>query len=281
VDAFPLWLSVTATVIAVFAAGYWTGSRHGRRVDELNHRVQLTHASRLSVVGELTTSIAHEISQPLSAILSNADAGGLLLDRGDSSLSEVRAVLADIRRDGSRASEVISRIRLLARKREPVMEILDANAVASEVIAIMGPEARRRQLSLASSLADEPLWIRGDRTLLGQVLVNLLMNAIESVESLPAGTSAGRQASVLLSVSTTADGEPEIRIVDQGQGIPPKAMQRLFESFSTSKPHGMGLGLSISRSIVEAHGGRIRAENNHGPGASIFITLPRYDDQQV
>ncbi|WP_368564699.1 sensor histidine kinase [Pseudoxanthomonas sp. UTMC 1351] len=240
---------------------------------------ELAHASRLSIVGELTASIAHEINQPLGAILSNVDAGEILLDRADPPLDEIRHILADVRRDGLRASDVIRHVRTLVRKRELEMEKLDANAIAADVIALLEPEARRRRIPVASVLSPQHAYVRGDRAHLEQVLINLMLNAMDAVEAMSVshnGTTA--PAPIVIGVSGTSHREIEIWISDAGPGVPAEQLSHLFDSFYTSKPHGMGLGLSIARSIVEAHGGRIRVENNRDSGATFKITLPPYDD---
>lgn len=250
----------------------------GRLTSQRQQR-ELAHASRLSIVGELTASIAHEINQPLGAILNNADAAELLLERPDPSLDEIRQILADIRRDGLRASDVIRHVRKLVRKRELELERLEANAVATEVIALLEPEARQRRILVASSLSPQPVWLRGDRALLEQALINLTMNAMDAVETMGAADNAiSPLPPIVLAVSTTSHGEIEFQLVDAGPGVPAERLGHLFDSFYTSKPHGMGLGLSISRSIVEAHGGSIRAENNRDAGATFRITLPPCDE---
>jgi signal transduction histidine kinase len=240
---------------------------------------ELAHASRLSIVGELTASIAHEINQPLGAILSNVDAGEILLDRADPPLDEIRQILTDVRRDGLRASDVIRHVRTLVRKRELELEKIDANAIAADVIALLEPEARRRRIPVASVLSPRHAYVRGDRTHLEQVLINLMLNAMDAVETIsPADGAASARAPIVIGVSSTRHREIEIWISDAGPGVPVERLSHLFDSFYTSKPHGMGLGLSIARSIAEAHGGRIRVENNRDCGATFKITLPPYED---
>jgi len=240
---------------------------------------ELAHASRLSIVGELTASIAHEINQPLGAILSNVDAGDILLDRADPPLDEIRQILTDVRRDGLRASDVIRHVRTLVRKRELELEKIDANAIAADVIALLEPEARRRRIPVASVLSPQHAYVRGDRTHLEQLLINLMLNAMDAVET--TSNTAGApsvHAPIVIGVSSTRHREIEIWISDAGPGVPAERLSHLFDSFYTSKPHGMGLGLSIARSIAEAHGGRIRVENNRDCGATFKITLPPYED---
>ena len=241
----------------------------------------LAHISRLAVVGELTASIAHEINQPLGAILSNTEAGELLLERNAPPMDELGQILQDIRRDGLRATNVIQQVRTLVRSQEVVLEKLDANAVAEDVIGLVAPEARRRRITLDLLLAAEPVHVRGDRGRLEQVLINLLINALDAMDmDPPRDPLPGAPAEVVLAVSRNATNETEFRITDQGHGIPPEHLDRLFDSFYTSKAHGMGLGLSIARSLVELHGGWIHAENNPHGGATFRVTLPAFQERQ-
>ena len=235
----------------------------------------LAHASRLAIVGELTASLAHEINQPLGAILSNADAGEILLENPQPPLDEIRQIFADIRRDGVRASDVIRHVRKLVRNRELELETLDANAVAAEVTALLAPQARGRRVGISLKLRPQPAYLRGDRALMEQVLINLIINAMDAVEALDTADDAhSPRPPVIVEVSTTGHGEIEFQITDAGIGIPVERLGHLFDSFYTSKAHGMGLGLSISRSIIEAHGGRIHVQNNRGAGATFRVTLP-------
>ena len=238
-------------------------------------RRELAHASRLAVVGQLTASIAHEINQPLGAILSNADAGEILLERPDPPLDELGSILADIRRDGLRASEVIRHVRGLARKPDLEQETLDANELVVGVVALLDADAQRRRIPLQLSMAPGPAWVRVDRAQMQQVLINLVLNAMDAIEAMQARDGTGYVAPpIRLGVSCDAHGEVQFAVADAGTGIPSEQIDQLFDSFYTSKPHGMGLGLSIARSIVEAHGGRIRARNNTGAGATFVVTLP-------
>jgi len=243
---------------------------------------ELASTSRLSIVGELTASLAHEINQPLGAILSNADAGELLLSDPDPPLDEIRQILVDIRRDGVRASDVIRHVRKLVRKRELEFEKLDANVIAIEVIELLGAEARNRRIPIAPSLWPQPAYVYGDRALIEQMLINLLTNAMDSIDSVMAERGTPSAAiPIVLGVSSTSHGEIEFHVADSGAGIPIERLEHLFDSFYTSKAHGMGLGLSIARSIVEAHGGRIRAENNRGGGATFRATFPPFEEAGV
>ena len=228
----------------------------------------LAHAARLAVVGELTGSIAHEINQPLGAILSNAEAAEMLLETAAPPMEEVRNILADIRRDDLRASEVIRRVRGLLRKREPQMLPLDINEVADEVIQLVSADARQRKVELACQFATGLAPVRGDRVHLQQVLLNLILNGLDALADTPVPLRR-------IVVRTERDGDgAKVCVIDSGHGIPPDKLKAVFESFFTTKQHGMGLGLSIARSIVELHGGRLGASNNANRGATFTFTLP-------
>jgi C4-dicarboxylate-specific signal transduction histidine kinase len=231
-------------------------------------RRELTHASRLALVGELTAAIAHEINQPLGAILSNADAADMLLESGSASLDEVRQILDDIRKDDLRASEVIRRLRALLRKRELEMQPLDLNEVTSEVLTIVRAESLRRGVTVETDLAVNLPAVRGDKVHLQQVLLNLVLNGMEAMADMP---DAKR---LTVRTAWNDSGCLEASVSDAGAGIPPDHLPRLFDPFFSTKKEGMGLGLSISRSLVEAHGGRIWAENNLNGGATFRFTVP-------
>jgi signal transduction histidine kinase len=228
----------------------------------------LAHAARLAVIGELTGSIAHEINQPLGAILSNAEAAEMLLETPAPPMEEVRNILADIRKDDLRASEVIRRVRGLLRKREPEMLPLELNEVAEEVIHLVSADARQRKVEIACQFSSELATVRGDRVHLQQVLLNLILNALDAMADTPESLRR-------IVIRTERDGDgAKVCVIDSGHGIPPDKLKAAFESFFTTKEHGMGLGLSIARSIVELHGGRIWASNNASQGATFTFTLP-------
>jgi len=229
----------------------------------------LVHASRVALLGELTASIAHEINQPLGAILSNADAAELLLESESPPLDEVRKILADIRSDDVRASEIIRHIRLLTSKRAVQMESLDINEIAAEVVRLMEVEARRRSVSVHTEFIAAPATIFGHRVRLQQALMNLILNGMEAMSDTP---EADRR--LLVRTATNGERRLEVSVTDSGRGIPPEEFPQLFDSFFTTKEDGMGLGLAIARSIIDAHGGRISAENNSEDGATFRFELP-------
>lgn len=251
--------------------------RQRRQAEEENRqrRQELAHAGRLTAVGELTASISHEINQPLGAILANAEAAEMLLESKGEDVEEIRKILADIRRDDLRASEVVRRVRSLAGKREVEMGPLDANATVEGVVPLLQYEAKRHGVTLVAELDPNLPPVRGDEVSLHQVLINLALNGMETMSA----TSAIRRR-LIIGTRITEKGV-EVRVSDTGHGIPEENYPKLFQSFFTTKAHGVGLGLSICRSIVEAHGGRIRAENNPaGRGATFSFSLPAYEEEQ-
>lgn len=240
-----------------------TDRKHAEEADR-----KLAHSARLAVVGELTALVAHEVNQPLSAILSNAEAAELMLGAADPPLAEIREILADIRKDDLRADEVIRNIRALAHKREMKLEAMDLNVMVAHAVRLASGDALRRRVRIRSELAEELPPVSADRAYLEQVMLNLMVNSMDAMVDVP---EAGRQ----LSVQTKrhdADSV-EVTVVDNGHGITATRMPQLFDSFFTTKSEGMGLGLSISRSIIQSHGGRIWAENGTSGGAVFHFTV--------
>jgi PAS domain S-box-containing protein len=231
-------------------------------------RRELAHAARLAMVGELTASIAHEINQPLNAIMNNADAAEILLESSPAPLDEVRQILVDIRRDDLRASDVIRRLRALLRKREMEVQPVDLNELIQEVLKLVRSEAERRGVAVEAVLAANLPLVLGDKVHLQQVLLNLLLNGMEAMADTP-GTRH-----IILRNAVNENGSVEIAVSDTGPGITTDQLSRLFDPFFSTKKEGMGLGLSIARSLVEAHGGSIWAENNSEGGATFRFTVP-------
>jgi signal transduction histidine kinase len=246
--------------------------RQRRRAESAlqGQRVQLAHAGRLATVGELTATIAHEINQPLGAILSNADAAELLLESGPGALDEVRGILADIRKDDLRASEVIERLRSLLAKHPMSFDRIDLNEVIAQAMRLLEAEANRREIEFETRFESGLPMVLADRVHIQQVVLNLVINAMDAM----AGIDAGRRR-VVVQTSARRGGEVEVAVMDCGRGLAPTDRDRLFEAYFTTKDHGMGLGLSIARTIVEAHGGRIWADAaEHRSGAVFRFTLP-------
>jgi C4-dicarboxylate-specific signal transduction histidine kinase len=244
-----------------------------RATEELQAaQAELAHVSRMSTLGELAASIAHEINQPLAAIVNAASAGLRWLDGQPPDIFETRQMLARIVKDGNRAAEVIGRVRALARKSPVRMEQIAINEVVAEVIALARTEIDRNRVALHTPLADHLPPIQGDRVQLQQVFLNLVVNAIEAMRD-------NEERELIIS---TGNYDPESVIVsvrDSGPGLDPQTVDRIFQSFFTTKPSGMGMGLSICRSIVEAHGGRLSARPNEPRGAIFEVALPREQSQ--
>jgi signal transduction histidine kinase len=229
---------------------------------------QQAHAARLAAVGELSASIAHEIAQPLAAILSNAEAGEKLIESGRGNMEEIREILAAIRQDDERASAVIQRLRDLLRRAPVEMRPLDLNDTIAQAVRLVEGNASQRGVRIRASLGAGLPQVRGDAVQLQQVMLNLVMNGVDA-----AAASATQRRAVVVESSGGGEGAVEICVRDSGAGIEPSDMQRIFEPFFSTKPDGMGLGLSISRSIVSAHGGTLRAESS--PAGTVFrLALP-------
>jgi signal transduction histidine kinase len=220
------------------------------------------------MAGELTATIAHELNQPLGAILTNVETAQLLVKSPVPDLQEIDEILADIRRDDVRASEVIDRLRAQLKKTPLELKDIDVNEVAEETSRFLSALAVARKVDLTSFIAPAPLPIKGDRIQLQQVTTNLIVNAMDAMSSMP---STARW----ITVSTARDGNSAcLSVSDVGPGIPVDHLKEVFEPFFTTKGEGMGMGLSIARTIVEAHGGQLSAENEAGRGATFRIRLP-------
>ena len=230
-------------------------------------RAQLTHLTRVALLGQLSGALAHELNQPLTAILSNAQAAlhFLAADRIDP--VELREILSDIVAEDQRAGEVIHRLRALFKRGETELQLLQVNELVRESLDLAHGDLVTRNVAVATDLSPYLPPVRGDRVQMQQVLLNLLVNASEAM-------SVGGARHVTIATRATDDGAVQISVTDRGSGIPAEQEPRLFEPFFTTKPQGLGLGLSISRSIVTAHGGRLWATNNAGPGATFHIVLP-------
>jgi signal transduction histidine kinase len=229
----------------------------------------LERASRLSTMGQLTASIAHEINQPLAAIITNADACLLWLEADRPDLEEARQAAARIVTNGLRAADIIKSIRTLTRKSAPEMVSLDINDVIGEVIVLMSAEFRRRSVRVETALPSNLNSVIGDRVQLQQVVLNLIMNGIEAMSESMQG-----QRQLHIRSANDESGRVGVAVEDSGPGLDPMRADRLFEAFFTTKPEGMGMGLSICRSIIDAHGGRLWASPNLPNGAVFQFTLP-------
>jgi C4-dicarboxylate-specific signal transduction histidine kinase len=242
-------------------------TRRERQYREM--RSELAHANRVATMGQLTASIAHEIKQPIGAARNNARAALNFLEKSPPDVAEVREALTCIVNDTDRASDVVDRIGSLVKKTLPRKEIVDLNATILEVTALTQSEAVKTGVTVATQLADDSPPIRGDRVQLQQVMLNLIVNAIQSMS----GVEDGNRELHISTLSIEPDGVC-VAVRDTGHGLRPESLPRLFEPFYTTKTDGMGMGLSICRSIVEAHGGRLWATRCEPRGALFEFTIP-------
>ena len=231
-------------------------------------QVELAHINRVTTMGELTASLAHEIKQPISA--ATLDAGTCLewLKRDQPNVGEARQAVSRIIQDVTRASEIIGRIRSLFKKGEPQREFIDINEVIREMIVLLRSEAAGSSISIHTELADALPTISADRVQLQQVLMNVMLNAIDAIKE------RGGAGELRIASRFSPDHEVMISVSDNGVGLRSEHAEKIFDAFFTTKPQGSGLGLSISRSIVESHGGRLWATANSERGATIQFTLP-------
>jgi C4-dicarboxylate-specific signal transduction histidine kinase len=240
-----------------------------KRAEEALRQAQaeLAYVSRVTTMGELTASLAHEVKQPIAAAMTDAKACLLWLDRETPDIDEARAATLRVVEDGRRAAEIISQIRLLFTKGAPQREWIDVNELIREMIVLLRSEAMYGAISARMELAADRPRVMGDRVQMQQVLMNLIMNAIEAMKDVE-----GARELVIASRRTGPD-QVRVSVSDTGVGLPPQADQ-IFNAFFTTKPHGTGMGLSISRSIVESHGGRLWAADNPPRGATFHVALP-------
>jgi C4-dicarboxylate-specific signal transduction histidine kinase len=237
-------------------------------------RTELARVSRLTTLGELTTSIAHEVSQPLAAMVASAGACARWLAADPPAMAEASSALNNIIADGKRAREVIARIRALTKRQVPRMDLLDINRKILEVLALTEQELRSHDIALETRLDSTLPQVTGDRVQLQQVLLNLIVNAIEAM------SAVNNRPRELIIVSAQGTDGVVVEVRDSGIGLDPHRAERIFEAFYTTKAEGIGIGLSISRSIVEAHGGRLWAAPNEPHGAVFRFSLPVAEDGQ-
>jgi signal transduction histidine kinase len=244
-----------------------------KRADEAlrEAQVELAHVTRVTTIGGLAAAIAHEINQPLAAVITNGSACLRWLAGTTPNLDEARQAVGRIIRDGNRASDVIAKIRALLRKTGTEKERLDMNDVIREVVALAQSEIRRNGVALRAQLEGNIPPVLGDRVQLQQVVLNLIMNGIEAMSAV-----GDRPRELIISTQSGEIDQVHVTVQDSGIGLDPKSMERIFDAFYTTKSEGMGMGLAISRSIVENHDGRLWAVPNDGPGATFQFTLLKH-----
>ncbi len=266
-------VALIAAVILIQAAliGGLLSERRRRRLAEVELRqrlAELAHVNRYSTAGELTTSIAHELNQPLGSILTNTETAELMLKGASPDLAEVREILADIRRDDLRASEVIRRLRSVLKKTSFEIRDINLNDTVGEAIGFVAAVADRRGIALKFAGVSGELRVKGDPVQLQQVVLNLIINAMDAI------SDAGSQTSEVRVSTARSNSHAEIKIEDTGPGIAAGDLKRIFDPFFTTKPQGMGMGLAIARTIIEAHHGQISAEKQPSGGALFTIKFP-------
>ncbi len=220
-------------------------------------------------MGELTASLAHEVNQPITAAITNANACLRWLARDHPDLEGAREAASRIVKDSTRAAEIVSRIRLLFKKSAPEREFVDLNEVIREMTVLLRGESTRYSISVRTELAEDLPQVMGDRVQLQQVLMNLMINAIDAMKDVD------RARELMIKSEREENEQLLVSVTDTGVGLPAQQADQIFDAFFTTKAHGTGMGLRISRSIVESHGGRLWAAENSPFGASFYFTLPR------
>jgi C4-dicarboxylate-specific signal transduction histidine kinase len=270
-DQTKLALAVAGITFTILALASVASLFERKRAEEALRQAQLelAHVSRVMTLGELTASISHEVNQPIAAIVTNGQVCLRLLALETPRPDEVRAAVERIVRDALRASEVIQRIRALAKRSEPQMVSLDINDVIREAILLVRREVLRNGVSMRTELASALPPVLGDRVQLQQVLINLLINGVEAMAPI-----TDRPREILIRSQQYETGQVHVAVQDSGIGIDSETVERLFGAFFTTKPSGMGMGLSISRSIIRAHGGKLWVSSNPDHGAAFQFTVP-------
>ena len=265
------WVSVPAGNVIYAAARDFT-DRLKAEAEDQQRRDELAHVTRIAMMGELTTSLAHEINQPLTAIMSNAQAAQRFLSQAPPEIGEVRQILDDIIQDDKRASEVVRKVRALVKKEKPRQEPLDLNDMIQEVVDLIRGDSLLQGLSIETNLSPGPATVHGDGIQLQQVILNLILNGAAAMRNAPLA-----QRKIIVRTAMANHRTVKASVTDFGVGIDENNIERLFEPFYTTKPEGLGMGLSISRTIIKAHGGTMEASNNREGGATFAFTLPAYE----
>ena len=266
-------LAVTAAILIQAALIFWLLYEHRRRrvaeVEARQRMSELAHMNRRATVGELSSLLAHELNQPLGAILAHAETAELIVNSPSPDMAEIKEIVADIKRDDHRASEIIRRLRSILKNAPPETKDLHLNEVVREVFDFLAVQAGARHVTLSNVPAQQMLQVHGDRIQIQQVILNLIVNGMEAMADAPGG-----QRKIIARTVQLDDNFAEISIYDFGPGISSADLEKVFDPFFTTKTEGMGMGLSIARTIVEAHRGRIWAENHPAGGAVFRLTLP-------
>jgi signal transduction histidine kinase len=258
-------------VVMAFDASRRMFPNRRAQLELMELRGEAARAGRMTALGHLASSLAHELSQPVAAILRNAEAATLYMNRPTPDFSEFRAIIADVHKDAQRAGDVITQMRELMKRRTLVTHPLQLDALVQDVFSLVHADAQARQVELSCSITPGLPLVAGDRVHLSQVLLNLIINSMDALQA-----SNGLARSVVIEAERSEAGQIEVAVTDSGPGISPDVIDRVFDPFFTTKAGGMGMGLAISRTIVEAHGGRLWAERCKGGwGATFRFTLPQ------
>jgi C4-dicarboxylate-specific signal transduction histidine kinase len=265
-----VWLAASGLIISLLALAISIEYRRRRAAENASrrHLAAMTHMNRLAIMGQLSASLAHELHQPLGAILRNSEAATMMLASENVPIAELQEIVEDIRNDDKRAADIIRRMRSLVRKGELRHDAVDLNEVVRETVPIVRRATVLRAVRIDMNLSGTPPVVAGDAVHLQQVLLNVMLNAVDAVAPV---TDAARQ---LLVTTSVEGGLVTLAVRDNGPGFRQECIEQIFEPFETTKPEGLGLGLAIARSIVEAHRGRIVAENNIDTGATVRLALP-------
>jgi PAS domain S-box-containing protein len=274
-DGSVVWLRDLVTVVvegdrATRVRGLMVDLTNRKQAEETLRQAQadLAYVTRVTTMGELTASLAHEVNQPIAAASMNASACLRWLEGETPDIEEARAAATRIVKDGTRAGEIISRIRLLFKKGTPQHDLVDVNEVIGEMIVLLRGETTRYSIAVRTELAADLPQVMGDRVQLQQVMMNLIMNSIDAMKD------ANGTRELAIKSQRAENEEVVVSVTDSGVGLPPQQTDQIFSAFFTTKPHGTGMGLRISRSIIESHGGRLWAADNSPRGASFCFTLP-------
>ena len=259
--------SGTRTIIRGVVRDVTDQHRTQEQLDEL--RLDLAHVGRVTALGELAFSLAHELRQPLASIMNNVQVAQMMLQTPETDMQELREILADIDRDDRRAADVIDRMRGMMSHRALAFEPIAVDGLLNDVVTLVRGEAVRRGVQLEARMGPEPLVAYGDRVHLSQVLINLILNAMDAMAETPASRKR-----VAMTAQATPSDSIEISVADCGPGVAPEITTKIFEPLFTTKASGMGVGLAVSRTIVDSHHGRLWVESNADGGATFRVEIP-------
>lgn len=265
---FAILLAVQIAILILLGVQSYLRHRTARAKARRDY-AEISHVARLALASEITASVAHKVTQPLSSILADIETAQLILSRKEPDLAAIRDILADVRKEDLRANRFVESMRLPLRKHELHLERVDVNALTAEVLSIVLPDAMRRKVAVQSTLEPGLPRIPADRLHLQQVLLNLIDNALDAMDDTPA-----RSRHLEVCTQALDDESVRIAVLDNGPGIDPAQTDRLFDSFFTTKGDRLGLGLSMARAIVHMHGGDLWAESRPSGGAAFIFTVP-------